>query len=45
MHVLASSRLQNGDKHFSHNAQYNAKNYLGLPVLTNNDCKMLTKKG
>jgi len=36
MHVLASSKLQSGDNHFSRNAQYNAKNYSGLLVLTNN---------
>jgi len=45
MYVLASSKLQNGVKHFSRNAQYNAKNYLGLSVLTNNGCKMLIKEG
>jgi len=26
-------------------SQYNAKNYLGLPVLANNGCKMSTKEG
>jgi len=45
MYVLASSKLQNWDKHFNRNAQYNAKNYFGLLVLTNNGCKMLTKEG
>jgi len=45
MQIFFNKTAELVDKHFSRNAQYNAKNYLRLPVLTNNGCKMLIREG